>query len=598
MHASLPSPGEAPLPAVLPLDELTPLELIDRLAEQQNHRLTGLTSQRHAIGRAMESVATRYCQGGRLLMAADPASVPDLQLLAQRWTEIFGIASDRLAVIDGEQPPPLMTVNDIVVGLFPTAVELHVSQLWATARQIRAITIGLGCDPDHEPVEPIDHLVIIPGSDDLVKEARPALDRLTLITVLDWIWTGAMIQAGIVYEHTVIDFTTTTPDQNSRARQVVMDLLRFEENQAQEILDRCQGEIKTALAVHHLQISPDQARERLQAARGQLRRVLNGVVRGDSLAGRVPYPDLVLGIDGGGTNTIAILARGDAILGRGLAGPSNIQSVGVTRALAELDRAVDRAFQTAGISRGPVGAACLGLAGVDRDEGLPIISTWAKQIGLTERVSIANDATLLLAAGTPEGWGLAVIAGTGSIAFVKKSTGEVGRCGGWGYTLGDEGSAYQIALAALRYVCRAYDRSRPNTILVDLFLKRMNLKEPPDLIPAVYRGPWDRAAIAGLAPLVLDAVELDDPVAIRIVRHEAEDLALTAATAIRNDSLPESNIPIALAGGVFLGSATYRQFFLDALVKQGIQPGLVHLVADPAMGAVVLARQVITQPGA
>ena len=48
-------------------------------------------------------------------------------------------------------------------------------------------------------------------------------------------------------------------------------------------------------------------------------------------------PDLVLGIDGGATHTVALLAdaASGAVRGRGEAGPSNIQAVGVEAALRE-----------------------------------------------------------------------------------------------------------------------------------------------------------------------------------------------------------------------------------------------------------------------
>jgi N-acetylglucosamine kinase-like BadF-type ATPase len=204
---------------------------------------------------------------------------------------------------------------------------------------------------------------------------------------------------------------------------------------------------------------------------------------------------------------------------------------------------------------------------------------------------VANDATLLLAAGTPEGWGLAVIAGTGSIAFARSAHGAIGRCGGWGYLLGDEGSAFQIALGGMRAACRAADRCGTATVLVEKFVARMSLKEPPDMIPAVYRGPWDRSAIAGMAPLVLAAAEGGDAVARGIVEQEADGLAVTAAGAVRNNGLPLNGLPVALAGGLLLGSEMYRTAFLDGLRRAGIEPGPVAHVSDPAAGALVLARR-------
>jgi len=307
---------------------------------------------------------------------------------------------------------------------------------------------------------------------------------------------------------------------------------------------------------------------------------------------QIHWPDCVLGIDGGASHTVAFLARRDCgtIFGRGTAGPSNIQAVGESAALQALDDAIDEAFATASIPRGCVAAACLGLAGIDRDEGREIIHTWAERVQLAAAVSVANDATLLFAAGTPEGWGLAVVAGTGSIAFARTADGRVGRCGGWGYLLGDEGSGYQIALAGLRAVCRAYDRCGPPTVLTEAFLQRMDLTTPPDFIPAVYRGSWDRLKLATLCPLVLHAAETGDPVAEAIARTNALELARTAAESVKANDLPQNPLPLALAGGVILGSDWFRNCFLEALRTQGINPDPVMTVAEPALGAIAIAR--------
>jgi N-acetylglucosamine kinase-like BadF-type ATPase len=112
----------------------------------------------------------------------------------------------------------------------------------------------------------------------------------------------------------------------------------------------------------------------------------------------------------------------------------------------------------------------------------------------------------------------------------------------------------------------------------------------PDFIPAVYRGAWDRSAIAGLAPLVLDAAQEGDAVAKDVVETQARELGRTAAGAVKNHELPMTGIPVALAGGVLLHSPLYRSIFLDELRVQGIHAGAVTLVPDPATGAVALAR--------
>lgn len=309
----------------------------------------------------------------------------------------------------------------------------------------------------------------------------------------------------------------------------------------------------------------------------------------------VPRPDLVIGIDGGASHSVALLADAatGAVRGRGLAGPSNIQAVGEDAALRELDTAVGRAFDDAKIPRAKVAAACLGLAGIDVSEGQDVIRRWSDTVSLAGKLSVANDATLLFAAGTPQGWGLAIIAGTGSIAFTLDQHGKDGRTGGWGYLLGDEGSAFRVGLDGLRAACRSSDLVGPRTRLLDAFLAKLGTTEPRDFIPAVYRGVWDKAAIAGLAPVVLQLAVEGDAVAEGIVQTEARELARTAAGAVRNAGLPSGGVPVALAGGLVLRSELFRELFLNGLRSLGVTPEPVGLVEEPATGAVVMARKLI-----
>jgi N-acetylglucosamine kinase-like BadF-type ATPase len=303
---------------------------------------------------------------------------------------------------------------------------------------------------------------------------------------------------------------------------------------------------------------------------------------------------MVIGIDGGASNTAALLAEAASgrVLGRGSGGPTNIQAVGEAAALRELNHAVAAAFKAAGLPRTPVAAAALGLAGIDLD-GTDVIRGWASLVQLSGKVSIANDATLLFAAGTPEGWGLAVVAGTGSIAFTLDREGKDARAGGWGYLMGDEGSAFRLGLQGLRAACRAADGIGGPTKLLDAYLDKLGSKDPREFIPAVYRGKWDKAAIAALAPVVLDLAAAGDEAARAIFEAEVMELARTAAGAVVNGGLSKEGVPVALTGGLVLRNEAYRERFLADLRTCGVTPGPVGLVDDPAVGAVVLARKLL-----
>lgn len=303
---------------------------------------------------------------------------------------------------------------------------------------------------------------------------------------------------------------------------------------------------------------------------------------------------LVLGIDGGATSTVALLAEAASgrVVARGHGGPSNIQAIGEEAALRELEKAVGSAFEAAGLAYAPVAAAALGLAGIDLD-GVDVIRAWAERVELAGKLSIANDATLLFAAGTPDGWGLAVIAGTGSIAFTLDREGKQGRAGGWGYLMGDEGSAFQFGLLGLRAACRAADCIGPPTQLLAAYLAKLGSPDPRAFIPTVYRGSWDKAAIAGLAPIVLELAVAGDEVARGIFEYQALELARTAAGAVVNAGLSREGIPVALTGGLVLQNEAFRKRFLANLGTCGVTPGPVGLVDDPVVGAVLLARKLL-----
>jgi N-acetylglucosamine kinase-like BadF-type ATPase len=158
--------------------------------------------------------------------------------------------------------------------------------------------------------------------------------------------------------------------------------------------------------------------------------------------------------------------------------------------------------------------------------------------------------------------------------------------------LGDEGSGYAIVVAGLRAVAQAADGRGPKTRLTELFLGRFGLNEEQELVPAVYPGAWDRAALAGLAPLVLAAADDNDPVAGSIIAEAVDALAHTAAAAARQLELQTKEIPLALAGGILVQAVSYRERFLERLESLRIKADPVNIVREPAEGAVRLAMRV------
>ena len=301
-------------------------------------------------------------------------------------------------------------------------------------------------------------------------------------------------------------------------------------------------------------------------------------------------PALLIGVDGGGSKTVVLLADSEGhVLGRGMGGPSNYQVVGQQAAGAALSQTVRAAFAEANLEPRAPAAICLGLSGVDRPADQAVIQAWVNEEMPGTPAAIVNDAELVLAAGTPEGWGVALICGTGSIAYGRMPGGQAARAGGWGYLLGDEGSGYAIGMAALRAVARASDGRASQTTLTRSILEHWSLAAPQELIGHIYQRRIPTQEIAALARLVDMAASDQDRVAQNILQEAGHELALAVSAVVQRLGM-HGTVPCAQAGSVIVKGQFIARTFLDAAVALGLRLDPVTPVTEPAQGALRLAR--------
>lgn len=303
--------------------------------------------------------------------------------------------------------------------------------------------------------------------------------------------------------------------------------------------------------------------------------------------------DLILAIDGGGSKTMAWLAiRGEQggiqRIGAGRSGPSNARSVGFERATANLDLAIDAAFDDAKRARTTVASACLSLAGADRESEQAEIRSWTQQRQLTHRLMITNDAIPVLYAASDDGVGIGLISGTGSLAIGRSATGATARCGGWGGLFGDEGSGYQIGVAGLRAVARAADGRGPQTSLLPRILERFQISSPSELVPIIYSEQTDRSSIARLAPIVFAAAESGDAAAAAIVESAAAELSEMVAVLASRLGFADAPFVFAVTGGVLTQQPGFAERLRQLLVDLNLQP-MLQRIEDPVAGSLVLA---------
>lgn len=299
--------------------------------------------------------------------------------------------------------------------------------------------------------------------------------------------------------------------------------------------------------------------------------------------------EFVVGVDAGGTRTRAAVAnrRGET-LGTGDAGSGNPHQNGTTSAQKEILAAITHAFDVAGIEKQIVPAACLGVAGIDREDERVEWTNWARK-KISPRAQIVNDGELVLAAGSEENWGVALVAGTGSIAWGKSRDGRAARAGGWGHAIGDEGSAYDLARQALRAASQYADGRGEKTVLLGAILAYWKLSSPQDLIGVVYRSGKKPADLAELAEVVVQCARANDRVALSLIERGGEELATMVNAVAHALGFENEKFPLAFTGGLLLGAEIVRTYLLQATEKRGLKFSSVELVTEPLKGALRMA---------
>ncbi|MBD2356427.1 ATPase [Tolypothrix sp. FACHB-123] len=313
----------------------------------------------------------------------------------------------------------------------------------------------------------------------------------------------------------------------------------------------------------------------------------------------------VLGIDGGGSKTVCVLMdENRQVISRGEAGASNYQSIGIATAKQSIEFAIMAATDKAVNIPKPItiSAICLGLAGVGRKEDIEVIKSLVKELQNSQllpinwalpatNILICHDALIALVGGTGNSVGIVTAAGTGSIIFGRNHQGITKRVGGWGYILGDEGSAYRIAIAGVQAALKAYDGSGMPTSLIDIFKVYLELSNLENLVELIYRRGWGVTEIAALAEIVDLAAALGDRVANQIIDDAVQYLVVATSTVIDKLFSDRHILEVVTTGSVWTGKAKMHQRFTASLNQNFPEVKVIFPKYEPAYGAGLLALQ-------
>lgn len=289
-------PTEARNPASENIDTLSPLEIV-RLMNAEDARVAqAVGREAESIARAIEVLAERMRRGGRLVYLGAGTSGRLGVLDASECPPSFstppelvvgliagGYGALTKAVEGAEDRPELaiedlqkinLSAADVIVGIATSGRTPYVMSGLKHARGLGAFTIGLACN-DGSALAEVADLMITPivGPEVLSGSTRLKAGTATKL-VLNMLTTGTMVQLGKTYGNLMVDLKATNSKLVARARRMVATLTGLSEQEAEEQLARCDGELKTAIVALKHGVSAAVARKLLERAGGQLRGAL------------------------------------------------------------------------------------------------------------------------------------------------------------------------------------------------------------------------------------------------------------------------------------------------------------------------------------
>ena len=295
----------------------------------------------------------------------------------------------------------------------------------------------------------------------------------------------------------------------------------------------------------------------------------------------------VLGIDGGGSRTRAVVAdEGGRIIGSAVGPSINPRHHDLTTVAARL---ADLTEQACDARNGTPAAAFLSLGGISTRADAAAVEAVVREVHALRgaQVLVDNDARAALVGGLAGRPGMVLIAGTGSACLGVAADGRRYWCGGWEHLADDAGSAYWLAVEAVRAAVRIEDGRLPASPLRDLVFARWKIAEARALAERLSRPDMDRATLALLAPDVI-ALAATDALAQLIVSRAADELARLVEVTASHLFAPHAS-EVIFTGGLARSSPPFTPLLISRIEATAKGVTVVEPELSPAMGAVIEA---------
>lgn len=297
-----------------------------------------------------------------------------------------------------------------------------------------------------------------------------------------------------------------------------------------------------------------------------------------------------LGVDIGSSKThVVITNQHGQLVGFGRGGPGNHQVVGYEGMYAAMQAGLQPALEMAGIAVDQIAGAGFGISGYDWPSDLPPMLELVVRLGITAPRELVNDAILGLAAGAEQGWGVAVVSGTGCNCWGWDQNHRIGRVTGMGLIAGEAAGASEMVLRAMQLVAYAWTRRGPATALADLFIQMTGAKDLEDLLEGYTTDRYEISPAA--APAIFQVAEAGDAVARELITWAGTELGEMANAVIRQLEIQALEFEVVMLGSMFEGGPLLIQPMRAKIHQLAPKAKLVRLQVPPVLGAVVIGMQ-------
>ena len=283
-------------PSTVQIDALDTLALVRTINDQDALVAQAVRAELPAIAQAVDGITARLRRGGRLIYVGAGTSGRLGVLDASECPPTFGVSSDLVRAViaggdralreavEGAEDDPAAGAQamvdervdeaDAVVGITASGRTPFVIGAIRLARDRGALTVGLVCNRPSE-LDPLVEVIIAPlvGPEVIGGSTRMKAGTAHKM-VLNMLSTATMIRLGKTYGNLMVDLKATNAKLRQRARRLVALACGIDATQAEAALTRSDGEVKTAIVMVKLNLSADEARARLAACGGFIRRVL------------------------------------------------------------------------------------------------------------------------------------------------------------------------------------------------------------------------------------------------------------------------------------------------------------------------------------